>query len=362
VEVCRPVVSSLVLGCGRNCLKPACNIHLGGLRPSLVMGFVDSDVNNLLLLEEKKEAAVVLAPIGFSNVSDSLRPDSSPIPAAQLPKVMPLSKIEQEYPEIWKFHEASSFTRTEQVTKWLSAAATRDEEKKKQVLSSGQSNEKLANEPLPQPNNIHSFLGDVILRRGSTRRFSRSAISRQQVSTILHGSTRGVPVDFLNEEQSMIDTYLIANAVEGLVPGRYFYDHHDDSLHQIATRKELISRNESGYLCLGQSLFSDASVVFFLMTNLASVLNVLGNRGYRATQFEAGVIAGKIYLNSYALGLGASGTTFFDDAVTELFSPNASDKATMLAVGIGVRAYDARPGKVLAARLTRSELAAEYAS
>jgi len=326
------------------------------------MGFVDSEVNNLLLLEEKKEAAVVLAPIGFSNLDNSLRPDSSPIPAAGLPKVLPQSKMEQEYPEIWKLHEVSSFKRTEEVTKWRSATATKNQEKKNQILSGGQSNEKRAKEALPQPCSIHSFLGDVILRRGSTRRFSRSAISRQQLSTILHGSTRGVPVDFLNEEQSMIDIYLIANAVEGLVPGHYFYDHHDDSLHQIATRKEPISRNESGYLCLGQSLFSDASVVFFLMTNLASVLNVFGNRGYRTTQFEAVVVAGKIYLTSYALRLGASGTTFFDDAVTELFSPHASDKATMLAVGVGVPAYNARPGKVLTARLTRSELAAEYSS
>jgi len=71
------------------------------------------------------------------------------------------------------------------------------------------------------------------------------------------------------------------------------------------------------------------------------------DRGYRAAQFEGGVRGGKIYLSSYAVGLGASGSTFFDDAVTEFFSPHAHDKSPMIAVGIGKPAYKARPGKIL---------------
>jgi Nitroreductase family len=105
------------------------------------------------------------------------------------------------------------------------------------------------------------------------------------------------------------------------------------------------------------------SAIFFnISRNLSSnsellaVLKIFGNRGYRASQFEAGVIAGKIYLSAYAQGLGASGSTFFDDAVTEFFSPHAKDKSTMMAVGVGVPGYKARPGKVLAARLSRDQL------
>jgi nitroreductase len=91
------------------------------------------------------------------------------------------------------------------------------------------------------------------------------------------------------------------------------------------------------------------------MTNLQKVLEALGNRGYRASQFEAGIIAGKIYLAAYAQGIGASGSTFFDDAVTEFFSPHAKDKNTMIVVGIGKPAYKARSGKILPVRLTREE-------
>jgi hypothetical protein len=92
------------------------------------------------------------------------------------------------------------------------------------------------------------------------------------------------------------------------------------------------------------------------MADLHDVLDKLGNRGYRVAQLEAGIIAGKIYLSSYAQSIGASGTTFFDDATTEFFAPHAADKSTMIAVGVGVPGYKARPGTVLPVILTRDQL------
>ena len=92
------------------------------------------------------------------------------------------------------------------------------------------------------------------------------------------------------------------------------------------------------------------------MTDLEAILKTLGNRGYRACQFEAGAVAGKIYLSTYAHRLGASGSTFYDDAVTESFSPHAQNKAAMIAVGVGMPVYRARSGRILAARLTKSQL------
>jgi SagB-type dehydrogenase family enzyme len=187
-------------------------------------------------------------------------------------------------------------------------------------------------------------LGEVILQRGSTRRFARSLITFSQLSTILRTSTGPIPRDYLPGKDNLIETYLIANAVEGLAPGSYFYAGKRNSLEQLK-RGEF--RQMSAYLCLGQPLFGDASVVFFLMTRLRDVLGALGNRGYRVVQLEGGIVAGKIYLSTYSLGLGASGSTFYDDAVTEFFSPHSNEMSTMIAVGLGVPAYKARPGRVL---------------
>jgi hypothetical protein len=46
-------------------------------------------------------------------------------------------------------------------------------------------------------------------------------------------------------------------------------------------------------------------------------------------------MGGKLYLAAYAHGLGASGLTFFDDDVTEFFSPHAAGKSPMFLLAIG---------------------------
>ena len=67
-------------------------------------------------------------------------------------------------------------------------------------------------------------------------------------------------------------------------------------------------------------------------------MEVLGNRGYRAAQLEASIIAGRIYLAAYAQRLGATGLTFYDDAVTSFFSPHAEGKSVMFLMALGKRA------------------------
>ncbi|MGC2681090.1 MAG: hypothetical protein WA323_04420 [Candidatus Nitrosopolaris sp.] len=87
------------------------------------------------------------------------------------------------------------------------------------------------------------------------------------------------------------------------------------------------------------------------MSDLNKILEYLG-----ASQFEAGVIAGKIYLAAYAQKIGASGSTFFDDVVSEFFSPHAADKSTMIAIGVGIPAYKSRPDKAVPSLITREKL------
>jgi hypothetical protein len=74
--------------------------------------------------------------------------------------------------------------------------------------------------------------------------------------------------------------------------------------------------------------------VFFL-ADLRLILERYGNRGYRAVQLEAGIIGGKLYLATYALRLGASGLTFYDDDVTNFFSPHAQGKSAIFLTALG---------------------------
>lgn len=345
-----------------------------GLTTRLHMGFVDDIVNRLLCLECHKEAAIAIGTVSGGEKEQTLSKGSFPrekeqketeieIPEMSIPKIRPLSKADEiDYPEIWTLHEASKLFSKEEAKEWTNRInyngklfASESNEKDSSATTLGLLNRQpiLLTDQNQQPNNIPD-LAEVILRRGSTRRFAKAPLPLSTLSTILYSSTRGIPIDFLEKaDHSLIDIYLISNDIQDLAPGGYFFNRKQKSLDLI---KMNVSRQMSGYLCLGQSLFSQASAVLFLMTDLQKVLEALGNRGYRASQFEAGIIAGKIYLAAYAQGIGASGSTFFDDAVTEFFSPHAANKSTMIVMGIGKAAYKARPGRILPVRLTREEL------
>jgi SagB-type dehydrogenase family enzyme len=337
----------------------------------IITGFLDDNVSQLLCLEDQREAAIAMAAIGSGSSKDIIAPSQQENEVDRLsflpiPKIRALSKRgEINYPEIWELNQASKLTSKQEIEGWISNA-----HRHHQLLSAashrsqdrGTDSDNIIITPNELEEDIKNSrsLKETILWRGSSRRFARSNISLSNLKTILHNSSRGVPMDIFRDGNSLLDIYFIANGVDGLTPGAYFYNRNgsvtspNTSIEKI--REIASSRNISGYLCLGQSLFRDASVVFFLMTDLQAVLRSLGNRGYRASQFEAGIIAGKIYLAAYALGIGASGSTFFDDAVTEAFSPHASNKSTMIAVGVGVPAYKASPGKILPTKLSKEQL------
>jgi SagB-type dehydrogenase family enzyme len=340
-----------------------------GLDTNLKMGFIDDKVNRLLRLDSHKEATVIIGNIGRQGrgLSDSEGEQIekvTEISETSAPTIRPLSENEINYSEIWKLHEASKLYTSDEILQWINGTrfgGTGSSAQLNEMFSRSSPTDAqiFGTRPLliPQQNSLsttNASLAEVILMRGSTRRFSKDKIPFETLSSILFSSTRGIAFDFLGREGlSLIDVYLVCNDVEDLPAGGYFFNPNSNTLDLLKT---VISREMSGYLCLGQSLFSQASAVFFLMTNLHDVLSALGNRGYRASQFEAGVIAGKIYLSAYAQGIGASGSTFFDDAVTEFFSPHAEKKSTMIAVGIGRPAYKALPGKILPVRLTRDHL------
>jgi hypothetical protein len=94
-------------------------------------------------------------------------------------------------------------------------------------------------------------------------------------------------------------------------------------------------RERAGYLGLEQQLPADAAVDVFFLADLKKIMQRYGNRGYRAAQLEAGIVGGKLYLGAYALRLGASGLTFYDDDVVSFFSPHARGKSAIFLVALG---------------------------
>ncbi|MGH7775453.1 MAG: SagB/ThcOx family dehydrogenase [Candidatus Binatia bacterium] len=297
----------------------------------VVVGFEDAAVNRLLSLDTEREGALTLVPLGDV---PAMAPGPSPEIEPLTLETEPLSKREIDYPAIRAMHEASSLESEEEVVVWrgqppLEASAG----PKASTLQPNSEGRLFPLRPLGDHEIPEDTIEEVILRRGSTRQFSHEAITFTQLSTMLDGATRGIPADFLNQgEVSLNDLYLIVHAVEDLPPGAYFLSR---ERHALELLKRGNFRREAGYLGLGQEIPADASVDVFLLADLKPVLERFGNRGYRAAQLEASIIGGKLYLSAYAQRLGASGLTFFDDDVTEFFSPHAAGKSVMFLIALG---------------------------
>ncbi len=282
----------------------------------VVAGFIDDEVDRLLGVDPEKESATCLVPIGGGGAAPQASVSFDVIPCGDLGDEHRLV-----YPESQQLNEGSRLSTQNGVLEWRG--------------SSSPISDVAADFSWPSSEALGSSIG----RRGSTRRFAREPISESQLAGLLKASTSPFAADYRNSiigergarGRGIIDTYLIVNAVDGLAPGAYF--HTGAGLELL---KEGEFREAAGHLCFEQALGADASAVAFFLADLEGILDRFGNRGYRTAQLEAGILGGRMYLSSHSLGLGATGMTFFDDAVTAFFSPHAAGKSLMFLVGLGV--------------------------
>ena len=292
------------------------------LEPRVVLGWADRPVERLLGLDPAREGALALVALGRTR-----RP---PPPAREPPELRletePLSPAEIDHPAIRAAQAASSLADAAEAAAWRGLAPPLAEPPP-------------AGPPTPLRPRAESEaprdpLDRVIRRRGSTRAFDpQRSLAFTELCTALDRATRGVPADFLEPPgATLLDLYLVVNAVEGLAPGAYHYRRAGRSLELL---REGRFRGAAGRLALGQDLAADAAVNVYSLVHLPRVLARFGNRGYRAAQLEGGITGGRFYLAAYAQRFGATGLTFFDDEVTEFFSPHAAGKSVMFLVALG---------------------------
>jgi SagB-type dehydrogenase family enzyme len=302
-------------------LLAVCAAHR--LPARVVCGFVDDDVNRLLALDTQREVALTLVSVGHINAEPPAPPPISPLHL----ETVPPSKKEVDYPLMREMHAASALVSAEEVAAWRGVISSRppDELRTEKIYPL---------EPLSEDEIPRDTIEQVILRRGSSRKFLRQPISFREFSTVLDLSTRAIPADFALAAPGELlnDLYVIVHAIEGLAPGAYFFDRERGALVCL---KEGNFRDEAYFLGLEQDLPADAAADVFYMADLRAMLDRFGNRGYRAVQLEAGILGGKLYLAAYAQRLGATGLTFYDDDVTAFFSPHAENKSAIFLMALG---------------------------
>jgi SagB-type dehydrogenase family enzyme len=286
-----------------------------GLAAEVLTVFVDSEIEALLGIDGDREGALCMVALGGGTDAPGEEPELRPLDL----ETIELSREEVSYPDFQKMHQASRLLSRVEVAAVADARV-----------------DSVAPRPtawVVKPEHFDASaglsLGETILRRGSTRAFAHKPISAGALATIMAVSSGHPRADFA----ALSDTYMIVNAVDGLDAGAYYYRRESGEFELL---KAADFRRQAGYLCLEQPLGADCSALVCYMADLERGLGATGNRAYRDAHLEAGLQGGRVYLAAYALGLGATGLTFYDDETAGFFSPHAADKSPLLMVAIGV--------------------------
>jgi SagB-type dehydrogenase family enzyme len=304
-------------------------------------GFVDAAVNALLGLDPAREGALALMSLGAPGGAAGAAPPVLPIDLTTIP----LSSRMVDYPALREAYRDSGLQTEGEVRQWQQAAAafptgpadagaTGAAGEAHLAGDAGRSARALTPIDLPAPRPAAGrALAETVQARGSTREFSGEAIAPEQLSDCLYHATRGFPADV---PAGLIDLYVNVHAVDDIAPGAYAYR---PLTHRLEPIRLGNFRRESAFLCLEQPLGGTSSATVFFLADLGSILDGLGNRGYRLANLEAGLTGGRLYLGAYAQRFGATGLTFYDRAVVEFFSPHAAGKDAVFVTALGRSAH-----------------------
>jgi len=333
------------------------NIELAGaindFRPYLAGGFDDREVNDLLYLDRDREGAIAIIPLVDlrTDLADDLSINSLEI-AELLPTVSTAlpSPINIDYPQIADGELLGYLHQASQINSEVLAATldiSRKSPKPDTTLTSRSEDKynfpfctkvSTATASLNWGEELED-LESTMLKRRSTRAFTGEALSLEQLNSILdfvyqpnHYIDRGLDGDPDYFDLSLIETFIAVSSVSGLEEGCYYYAPISQELRQIRFKN---FREELHFLCLGQELGRDASVVIFHTADLKSSVDKYGDRAYRYLHMDAGHLGQRLNLAAIQLGLGVSGIAgFFDDRVNEVLGI-PTDEAVLYITTLG---------------------------
>ena len=280
-----------------------------GIDARVHVGFDDAAVSSLVGIDGVDEMPLALVTLGTEVGWPDPQPDTPPLSL----EVPPVAREPIRLPMVVEAQRAGELD-ADEVEGWLDSAAGVGPDVPSTVD--------------PPGSDRHGTIESVILKRGSTRDMTHETIDAGKLNWPMSAATRAVPFDTASHG-SLLKHFVNIHDVEEVDPGAYRWSH--DRLELIGAAEKI--REKSALLCLNQPLGGDSAYTVFHCCRLDALLDALGSRGYRAAQLEAGVVSGRLALCAFAVGLGATGLTFFDDHVSTFFQTQA---APMLVTSVGV--------------------------
>lgn len=200
--------------------------------------------------------------------------------------------------------------------------------------------------PLPEALPSTEPLQDVMRRRRSCRDVA-GAITLGQLATLLRQAV-GVTALVRNEEHDIIqplrawpsagglyplDTYVVASAVDGLVPGVYHYNPATNELERLPSRAPGDVLREGFFW---QDFATTAALALVLVAVFERTTAKYGERGYRLVLLDAGHAGQNLVLTAEQLHLAAVPVAgFCDDSLAADLGVDGVAEAVVHAVLVG---------------------------
>lgn len=185
-------------------------------------------------------------------------------------------------------------------------------------------------------------LRSVISRRRSVRTFSQRPVTLQQLSALLWASTgitkqaQGFAYRAAPSAGALypIETYIVANNVEGLEPGLYHYPVKRHVLERL--REGRLGKAAAG-AALDQNIAAAAAVDFVWTAVFGRSAWKYRQRAFRYVYLDCGHIAGQLSLAAVALGLGSCNiAALYDGEMNALLGVDGEGESVLYMCCVGV--------------------------
>ena len=195
---------------------------------------------------------------------------------------------------------------------------------------------------LPRPEATKkTSLDEALRKRASVRDYSNEPITVVDLSYLLWACTGIQRVEQGYEFRTApsagalypIDTYIVANNVEGLAPGLYHYAIRAHALEELRLGD---LRLETAKAALGQSICYDAAAVLVWTAVFYRSKWKYEQRGYRYVYMDAGHIGENLYLAATGLELGACAIgALFDDELNRVLGADGVEESAIYMAAVG---------------------------
>lgn len=297
--------------------------------------FLDRSINHLLGLSEQDESVYAVIPLSIKStipcVDNENREDM--ISASELCREVPelhhtsfnRSKRVIDYPILRKLNGESMFETTQSFIK----------------MTKNNAEPSLGTQLVFLPN-TECFSYDIASvcrkRYSPDLDFSLGKVSLTQLSTLLKETFSFLYQNDLDHTHGQIETrvslYGSFYQVEGIPNGAYAYDNNTHALRKIAIG-DYRGFLQSGLTMPNVNLFQ-VPLCMHVVGDKDHYSGLLGYRGYRIQQMEAGILVQRLLLVSGALGMGGHPLLGFDaNQCDELYRINLKGKTSLIQIPVG---------------------------